>query len=117
MPVRRARPAVTSKTLAGGCLQLVGFAQARIAHLQLGDHMLELFEYVAPRGPAIPATRTQADQGFNHIGFRTDDTRGDYARLKAQGVEFLSAPVEFRPGVWIVYFRGPDGEVCELRQT
>jgi len=25
--------------------------------------------------------------------------------------------VEFRPGVWIVYFHGPDGEVCELRQV
>ena len=32
-------------------------------------------------------------------------------------VEFISEPVEFRPGVWIVYFCGPDGEVCELRET
>jgi len=92
-------------------------ARARIAHLQFGTNMLELFEYVAPRGQPVPAARTQADHGFSHIGFRTDDACGDYHRLKALGVEFLSAPVEFRSGVWVVYFRGPDGEVCELRQT
>ena len=90
-------------------------ARARIAHLRLGDQMLELFEYSQPRGQ--PAPRTQAEYGFTHIGFRTDDTRGDYRRLRALGVEFLSAPVEFRPGVWVAYFRGPDGEVGELRQT
>ena len=90
-------------------------ARARIAHLTLGDQMLELFEYLEPRGH--PAPRTQADPGFIHIGFRTDDARGDYERLRALGVEFLSAPVEFRPAVWVAYFRGPDGEVCELRQT
>lgn len=90
-------------------------ARARIAHLQLGNQMLELFQYLQPRGQA--AARTQADYGFNHIGFRTDDARGDYRRLQGLGVEFLSAPVEFRPGVWVAYFRGPDGEVCELRQT
>ena len=92
-------------------------ARARIAHLQLGANMIELFEYVMPRGQPIQAKRTQADHGFVHIGFRTDDTRGDYRRLKALGVEFLSEPVEFRPGVWVVYFRGPDAETCELRQT
>lgn len=90
-------------------------AKARIAHLQFGANLLEIFEYVAPRGQ--PVSHTQADHGFSHIGFRTDDAHGDYARLQAQGVEFISAPVEFRPGVWVVYFRGPDGEICELRQT
>jgi hypothetical protein len=35
---------------------------------------------------------------------------------KGSGVEFISAPVEFRPGVSVVCFRGPDGDVCELRQ-
>ena len=92
-------------------------AQARIAHLRFGGDMLELFEYVAPRGTPIAPARTQADHGFTHIGFRTDDVCADYRKLKAQGVEFLSEPVEFRPGVWVVYFRGPDGEVGELRQT
>lgn len=51
------------------------------------------------------------------LGFRSDDVRADAAQLRQRGVEFLSEPIEFRPGVWVVYFRGPDGEVCELRQS
>lgn len=91
---------------------------ARIAHLQSPKGMLELFEYVRPRGEPIPrGRRRQADLGHIHAGFSSDDVRGDYARLRSQGVEFLSEPVEFRPGVWIVYFYGPDGEVGELREA
>ena len=91
-------------------------AQARIAHLKFGSGMFELFEYVEPRGCPSPCKRSQADHGLVHIGFKSNDALADYAQLKARGVEFLSEPVEFRPGVWVVYFRGPDGEICELRQ-
>jgi len=91
-------------------------AQAHIVHLKFGAAMFELFEYVEPRGKPIPANRRQADHGLIHLGFKSNDACADYKRLKARGVEFLSAPVEFRPGVWVVYFRGPDGEICELRQ-
>jgi len=89
---------------------------ARIAHLVLGETMLELFEYQDPRGRPLPADRTQADHGFTHIGLRSTDTRADFQRLSGSGVPFVHEPLEFRPGVWIAYFRGPDGEVCELRQ-
>ena len=91
-------------------------AKAHIVHLIFGEAMLELFEYVEPRGKPIPTDRRQADHGLIHLGFKSDDACTDYKRLKARGVEFLSEPVEFRPSVWVVYFRGPDGEVCELRQ-
>ena len=90
---------------------------ARIAHMTLGAAMLELFEYQDPRGAPIPAARTQADNGFIHVGLRSTDTRADAARLRRAGVRFIGDPMEFRPGVWIVYFRGPDGEVCELRES
>jgi catechol 2,3-dioxygenase-like lactoylglutathione lyase family enzyme len=90
---------------------------ARIAHLKSGGLMLELFEYTAPRGRPVPPDRRQADHGLIHIGFTSSDTRADYDRLRGQGVRFLGEPLEFRPGVWIVYFHGPDGEVCELRQS
>ena len=55
--------------------------------------------------------------GLIHIGFSSNDVRGDYERLKKEGVTFFGDPVEFRPQVWVVYFYGPDGEVCELRET
>ena len=90
---------------------------SRIAHLSSGDYMLELFEYTDPRGRPVPADRTQADNGFSHIGFTSTDVRADHAALVEQGVEFLGNPVEYRPDVWVVYFYGPDREVCELRQA
>ena len=91
--------------------------RARIAHLRSAKGMLELFEYQDPRGRPVPADRTQADNGFIHIGFTSEDARTEYQELKEKGVRFIGEPVEFRPGVWIFYFYGPDGEVCELRQT
>ena len=90
---------------------------ARIAHLTLGDTMLELFEYQQPRGREIPSDRNQADHGLVHLGLSSDDARADYLRLQQYGVKFFGEPIEFRPGVWIFYFYGPDGEVCELRET
>ena len=89
----------------------------KIAHLESEKAMLELFEYVKPRGKPIPSDAKQADNGYIHIGLTSSDTRADYARLRQSGVEFFGEPVELRPNVWIAYFRGPDGEVCELRQT
>lgn len=91
--------------------------RARIAHLQSGPNMLELFEYQKPRGRKIPQGHKQADRGLIHLGFTSTDARADYLRLKQMGVKTFSEPIEFRPGVWLFYFYGPDGEVCELRQT
>jgi catechol 2,3-dioxygenase-like lactoylglutathione lyase family enzyme len=90
---------------------------ARIAHLRFGSAMLELFQYLDPRGEPVAAARKQADIGWAHFGFISRDVRSDYEALRQAGVRFLSEPVEFRPNVWIVYFYGPDREVCELRQT
>ena len=72
---------------------------ARIAHLEAGGFMLELFEYTDPRGTPLPEGSTQADHGFTHVGFTSTDVLSDYASLKDAGVEFLGEPVEFRPGV------------------
>ena len=90
---------------------------ARIAHLEKNGLMLELFEYTDPRGRKIPPDHKQADNGFTHVGFTSDDARADYQRLIDLDVKALSPPVEFRPGVWIFYFYGPDGEVCEVREA
>ena len=66
--------------------------KARIAHLQSDKGMLELFEYVTPRGREIPKERRQADLGFIHIGFSSEDARAEYRSLEAKGVRFLSEP-------------------------
>ena len=90
---------------------------ARIAHLMAGENMLELFEYADPRGRDIPEDHKQSDKGFIHAGFTSSNVREDYEKMKKNNVRFVSEPVEFRPGVWICYFYGPDGEVCEIRES
>jgi catechol 2,3-dioxygenase-like lactoylglutathione lyase family enzyme len=90
---------------------------ARIAHLKSGTNMLELFEYMEPKGKKVPYDHKQADNGFIHAGFRSSDVRNDYKEMKKQGVKFISEPVEFRKDVWICYFYGPDNEVCEIRES
>ena len=92
-------------------------SSARIAHLESGTLALELFEYTSPRGREVPPDRTQADLGFIHIAFISTSLIEDTEALVSKGVELVGEPVEYRPGVWVVYFRGPDGEVCELRQS
>jgi catechol 2,3-dioxygenase-like lactoylglutathione lyase family enzyme len=90
---------------------------ARIAHLQSGSTILELLEYVRPRGRPIPSERTQADNGFTHLGLTSEDIHADYERLTGKGVIFYSKQLEYRPKIWVAYFYGPDGESCELRQS
>lgn len=110
--------------------EIVGMpgCSARIAHLgpaardgqdpaAVPQLVIELFEYRQPVGRPLARERTQADHGISHIAFSSPDVRADYRRLVELGVTCLSEPVEFRPNVWVVYFRGPDGEVCELRQS
>lgn len=92
-------------------------ARCRIVHLRLGQTVLELFCYTNPAGTNKADAMRQCDHGLIHIGFKVTDFHGEVERLKAGGFTFLGEPVEFRPGVWIVYFRGPDGEICEFRQT
>ena len=89
---------------------------ARIAHMTKGDFMLELFEFQSPDGRPI-GDRNQADHGFVHMGFGSTDVPGDLAKLDRLGYHCLGEPVEYRPGVWVAYFYGPDGEVLELRQA
>jgi glyoxylase I family protein len=100
-----------------GCVVGLAGCSARIAKLKSGNVILELFEYLNPRGRRIPPDRTQADNGLTHLGFRSNDIQADYRKLKGQEVRFYGEPIEYRPGVWNVYFYGPDGETCELRQT
>ena len=91
-------------------------AKCKIVHLQLGPGILELFQYYQPIGRDFAPIMRQCDRGLIHIGFEIDDFHRQIEELKKHDIEFLGEPVEFRPDVWIVYFRGPDGEVCEFRQ-
>lgn len=92
-------------------------AKCRIVHLKLGPAILELFCYSNPSGENMAGRMRQCDHGLTHIGFKVTDFHKELDKLRKRNIEFLGKPVEFRPGVWVVYFRGPDGEVCEFRQV
>ena len=91
-------------------------AACKIAHLELGDAMLELFQYTNPKGQNKAPNINQYDQGLIHIGFEVDGFHDLIKQLEQRDIKLLGEPVEFRPDVWVAYFYGPDGEVCEIRQ-
>lgn len=107
----------------GGYLAaIVGYpdASVRMAHLRApaGDHVIELFEYVRPR--TLEAELEPARVGNAHLCFVLPDLDSAYTRLRGQGVDFLSGPVEVDTGAhaggWGVYLRDPDGITIELFQ-
>ena len=93
-------------------------AKCRIVHLAFEDTetVLELFQYYEPTGQNKAVGMRQCDHGFTHIGFDVTDFDKHLEQLEKKNVQLLGEPMEFRPGVRIVYFHGPDGEVCEFRQ-
>jgi len=62
--------------------------------------------------PPKPAIR---DAGLRHIGFSVDNLETAYAKLKAAGVQFESAPVVL-PGMRLFFFRDPEGNYLHLVQ-
>jgi catechol 2,3-dioxygenase-like lactoylglutathione lyase family enzyme len=90
--------------------------RARVVHLRLGEEVLELFDYLYPRGEPPDPDRRQCDLGLTHIGFRVDDFAATYRALQERGVEFVGEALEIRPGVTVAYFYGPERVVCEIRE-
>ena len=98
--------------------QIIGLkdSEAKFVMLRKGAAHIELFQYHSPSPQPVDATRRICDHGFTHICFEVDDFHKQLEHLRKFKVKLLGEPVEFRPGVWVVYFQGPDGEVCEFRQ-
>jgi catechol 2,3-dioxygenase-like lactoylglutathione lyase family enzyme len=93
-------------------LTIEGIPEARSGHL------LELIEYVNPRGE--PTDTTTNRPGSAHLAFQVDDLPAEYRRLKALGVRFKSEPVAITAGPnqggWTVYFLDPDNITLEMIQ-
>lgn len=91
-------------------------ANMKIAVLKAGDDIIELIQYVTPRGK--PYDRLPCDIGNMHIAFRVSDINKVYDELKKKGVNFNSPPIEIIEGPmkgWLwVYFNDPDGAQLEL---
>jgi lactoylglutathione lyase len=81
--------------------------------------VLELVEYVAPKGRRTPDPQI-CNPGEGHLAMVVDDIQAAHRRLSAAGARFVSAPNAITEGVnrggWTCYFRDPDEITLELVQ-
>jgi catechol 2,3-dioxygenase-like lactoylglutathione lyase family enzyme len=97
--------------------------RVRIVRLQLGDEQIELTEYLAPKGRAIPADARSNDRSFQHIAIIVSDMDKAYAWLRENKVEHASSGPQRLPdwnhnaaGIRAFYFKDPDGHPLEILQ-
>ena len=96
-------------------------ARAHVVRLALGDELIELTEYHAPRGRPIPTDFKSNDRAFQHIAIIVRDMDQAYARLRQHGVEHASSGPQRLPdwnrnagGIKAFYFRDPDRHFLEI---
>ena len=81
--------------------------------------VIDLLEWQEPSDDDPPYNHLY-HLGINRIALASDDLDKDMARLKSEGVEFLSDPasviIEGGPETRFVCFKDPDGTVIELVQ-
>ncbi len=87
-----------------------------------GGPRIELLQYVAPAGVALPENSRANTLGLRHVAFRVDNIAGMAAKLRAEGVTLFSDPVKVPQGIVkfaagdksLCYFLDPDGTILEL---
>lgn len=104
-------------------LQGVFGARMRIVRLKLGDELLELTEYLAPKGKPIPADARSNDRAFQHIAIIVSDMDRAYQWLRQHQVTHASTGPQRLPdwnqnagGIQAFYFKDPDGHALEILQ-
>ncbi len=102
-------------------LQGVFGLRLRVVRLRLGDEMLDLMEYLTPRGRPIPADSRSHDRWFQHVAIVVSDIDRAYARLREHRVEHASPAPQRLPdwnpaagGIRAFYFKDPDGHPLEI---
>jgi catechol 2,3-dioxygenase-like lactoylglutathione lyase family enzyme len=95
----------------------------RVVRMQLGDELIELTEYLAPKGRPIPAGARSNDGSFQHIAIIVSDMDKAYAWLRQNKVEYASSGPQRLPnwnsnasGIKAFYFKDPDGHPLEILQ-
>jgi catechol 2,3-dioxygenase-like lactoylglutathione lyase family enzyme len=89
-----------------------------------GGTRIELLEYKAPPGVALPENSRANTRGLRHIAFRVENIGAMAAKLRAAGVTLFSDPVKVPQGVvkfaagdkTLLYFLDPDGVILELAE-
>jgi len=93
----------------------------RVVRLKLGAELLELTQYLAPEGRAIPPDWRSHDHGFQHIAIVVNDMDRAYQQLRSRKVRHASTGPQTIPitnkaaaGIRAFYFKDPDGHNLEI---
>lgn len=93
----------------------------RVARLKLGNEILELTEYLTPRGRPIPVDAKSNDRIFQHIAIVVSDMEKAYDRLRSHKIKHVSTAPQRLPdwnknaaGIEAFYFQDPDGHNLEI---
>jgi catechol 2,3-dioxygenase-like lactoylglutathione lyase family enzyme len=104
-------------------LQGVFGLRMRIAKLRLGEEVLELHEYLAPRGRPMPRDSRSNDRWFQHAAIVVTDMDRAYEWLRKHKIEHASTGPQRLPdwnkdaaGIRAFYFKDPDGHFLEILQ-
>ncbi len=96
-------------------------SRVRTARLRLGQERIELTQYLAPEGRAIPQDTRNNDRWFQHIAIVVRDMDRAYARLREHRVRHASTGPQTLPswnkdagGISAFYFKDPDGHHLEI---
>jgi catechol 2,3-dioxygenase-like lactoylglutathione lyase family enzyme len=102
-------------------LQGVFGLRMRVVRMRLGQEQVELTEYLAPRGRAIPESSRSNDRWFQHVAIVVRDMDAAYARLRRHRVTHASSGPQRLPdwnrnagGIEAFYFKDPDGHALEV---
>lgn len=95
----------------------------RVVRMRLADEMIELTEYLAPKGRPLPVDSRNNDRWFQHIAIITSDMDKAYAWLRENKVEHASTGPQRLPdwnrnaaGIRAFYFKDPDKHALEILQ-
>ena len=87
----------------------------RAAWFDIGNMILEMWQFVNPVTPEPQRPSAIEDVGYNKVAFEVSDLQKEYERLTALGVRFLSSPATSVDG-WEACLRDPDGNLISLIQ-
>ena len=87
----------------------------RAAWFDIGNMILEMWQFVNPVTPQPQRPSAIEDVGYNKVAFEVSDLQREYDRLTALGVRFLSSPATSVDG-WEACLRDPDGNLISLIQ-
>jgi catechol 2,3-dioxygenase-like lactoylglutathione lyase family enzyme len=95
----------------------------RVVRMRLGEELLDLTEYLAPRGRPVPPDTRSNDLWFQHVAIIVRDMDEAYRHLRKHKVEHASTGPQRLPdwnkqagGIRAFYFKDPDGHHLEVLQ-